>query len=240
MDGNAGVFQEPVNNLEGNLLESAIIKRLLLSIAILLCAISLRAATPMLKKEAEVPPELAFVRSLDLDTYAERTNDNGLAQTARLRLRLLDPDVNAFVGLVGGFHHFDEELTSGSADSLETSRLLTDWGGVFGIVRGAHLWELDVEGATLGPKLGFAAAIAGEHRLSPSWTFYHRLEPNFFVGDTVIDGDTGFYWMLNKSLGFSLGYRLFASQHMNRNGPHAGVRVYFESPKIPFIFPSLG
>lgn len=82
--------------------------------------------------------------------------------------------------------------------------------------------------------------MVGEHRLSASWTAYHRTEINIFTGDAILDADGGFYWMWSRSVGLSFGYRWFASQHMDRSGPHAGVRLYFENPKIPFLFPSIG
>jgi hypothetical protein len=195
----------------------------------------------MLKKEPVVPSEFAFVRSLDVDTFVERTNRDGLgAQSGRLRLRFLDPDVNAFVGLVAGFHHFNQDLRIGDPQGPDTAGVMADWGGAFGIVRGKHLWELDLEGASLSERLGFATAIVGEHHLTASWIAYHRTEINLFPGDMILDADEGIDWMWMPSLGLSLGYRWFTSQHMDRSGPHAGVRFYFESPKIPFIFPSLG
>ena len=195
----------------------------------------------MLKKEPVVPSEFAFVRSLDVDTFAERTNYHGLgAQSGRIRLRFLDPDVNAFVGLVAGFHHFNQDLRLGNPDGPDTAGVMADWGGVFGIVRGKHLWELDLEGASLSERLGFATAVVGEHHLSASWIAYHRTEINIFPGDAILDADEGLYWMWKPSVGLSFGYRWFTSLHMDRSGPHAGVRLYFESPKIPFIFPSLG
>jgi len=195
----------------------------------------------MLKQEPVVPSEFAFVRSLDLDTFVERTNRDGLgAQTTRLRLRFLDPDMNAFVGMVAGFHHFNQDLQLGNPQGPDTAGVMADWGGVFGIVRGKHLWELDLEGSSLSDRLGFATAIVGEHHLSSSWIAYHHTEINLFTGDAILDADEGFYWMWKPSLGLSFGYRWFTSLHMDRSGPHVGVRYYFESPKIPFIFPSLG
>jgi len=195
----------------------------------------------MLKKEPVVPSEFAFVRSLDVDSYVERTNYHGLgAQYSRARLRYLDPDVQAFVGLTVGFHHFNQDLRIGDPDAPDTAGVMVDWGGAFGIVRGKHLWELDLQGASLSNRLGFAPAIVGEHHLSPKWTVYHRTEFILFTGDAILDADQGFYWMANRSVGLSFGYRYFTSLHMDRSGPHVGVRFYFESPKIPFIFPSLG
>ena len=202
----------------------------------------LAAAGPMLKnKEPIVPPDLAFVRSIDIDTFVERTNYHGLgAQTSRVRLRLLDPEEEAFVGMLFTFHHFNQDLRLGNPDAPDTAGVMANWGGDFGIVRGKHLWELDLEGANLSQRLGFATAIVGEHHLTPTVTFYHRLEANIFTGDSILDTTGGIYWMCTKTAGLSVGYRWFTSQHMDRSGPLVGLRLYFESPKIPFIFPSLG
>jgi hypothetical protein len=199
------------------------------------------AVGPMLKKEPVVPSEFAFVRSLDLETYVERTNSHGLgAQSGRIRLRFLDPDVNAFVGMSVGVHHFNQDLRIGNPDNPDTAGVMVDWGGVFGVVRGRHLWELDLLGSSLSNNLGFAPAIVGEHHFCEKWTAYHRTEVNLFVGDAILDADQGFYWMWKPSVGLSFGYRWFTSLHMDHSGPHAGIRIYFENPKIPFIFPSLG
>jgi hypothetical protein len=195
----------------------------------------------MLKKEAEVPPDLAFVRSIDIDTYVGETNRQGLGmQSGRVRLRLLDPDVNAFVGMLFAVEHFNQDLRIGNPQGPDTAGVMVNWGGDFGIVRGKHLWELDVMGANLSERLGFAIAAVGEHQLGRSVTFYHRTELNVFTGDAILDADQGLYWMCTKSVGLSLGYRWFTSDHMDRSGPHIGLRFYFESPKIPFIFPSMG
>jgi len=200
-----------------------------------------RAVGPMLKHEPEVPPGVDFVRSLDVDTFVERTNRHGLgAQSGRLRFRFLDPDVNAFVGMVAGFHHFNQDLRLGMPDSPDTAGVLANWGGAFGIVRGRHLWELDLMGASLSERLGFAPAIVGEHRIKERLLFYHRTELNIFTGDAILDADQGLTWMWKPWFGWSLGYRLFTSQHMDQSGPHIGIRIYFENPRIPFIFPSLG
>jgi hypothetical protein len=210
-------------------------------ILISLCASRLSAAGPMLKKEPVVPNDFAFVRSLDIDTFAERTNYHGLgAQSGRLRLRYLDPEVNAFAGLVASVHHFNQDLRIGNPDAPDTAGVLANMGLDFGIVRGKHLWELDLEAAVLSQQVGFATAVVGEHHLSAAWMVYHRTEINVLTGDAILDADQGFYWMWSHSLGLSVGYRWFTSLHMDRSGPHVGVRLYFESPKIPFLFPSLG
>ena len=195
----------------------------------------------MLKKEPVVPNDFAFVRSLDIETFAERTNWDGLgAQSGRIRLRYLDPEVNAFAGLLASFHHFNQDLRIGNPEAPDTAGVLANMGLDFGVVRGKHLWELDLEAAVLSQQLGFATAVTGEHHLSASWTAYHRTEINILPGDAILDADQGLYWMWSRSLGLSVGYRWFTSLHMDRSGPHAGVRFYFESPKIPFLFPSIG
>ena len=193
----------------------------------------------MLKKEPVVPPKLDFVRSIDVDLFVERTNYHGLgAQSGRFRMRFRDPDNDAFVGMVLGVHHFNQDLRLGNAP--DTAGVMCNWGGAFGRVFGRHLWELDLMGTNLSQRLGFATAFVGEHRLSERVLFYHRTELNIYVGDAILDADQGFSWMWSPCLGGSVGYRWFTAQHMDRSGPHIGIRLYFESPKIPFIFPSLG
>src|SRR5262245_21863672 len=113
------------------------------------CCSQLYAVGPMLKKEPEVPSGMDFVRSLDMDGFAERTNQRGLgAQSGRIRFRFLDPDVNAFVGMVVGVHHFNQDLRLGDPDNPDTAGVLCNWGGAFGLVRGQHLWELDLMGSS--------------------------------------------------------------------------------------------
>jgi hypothetical protein len=202
---------------------------------------SLGIAAAPVKKEAQVPPSLNFVRSLDIDSFVGETNRQNLGmQTTRVRLRYLDPDVNAFVGMVVGVDHFNQDLRLGDPQGPDTAGVLCNWGGVFGLVRGKHLWELDLMGASLSQSLGFAPAIVGEHRLGQRVLAYHRTELNIFTGDAILDADQGLYWMLSPAVGLSAGYRWFTSLHMDRSGPHIGLRFYFENPKIPFIFPSLG
>lgn len=199
------------------------------------------AKDTMLGHDPVIPPNADFVRSIDVEGWAERTNQNGLgAQTGRFRMRFLDPDVNAFVGLMAGFHHFNQDLRTGANDNLDTTGLMANWGGVFGIVRGKHLWELDLLGSVFSIRLGGAVAVVGEHQLSSRWILYHRTEVNAFHYDVIMDADQGLYWMWRPSVGLSLGYRWFTSLHMDRSGPHVGVRLYFQNSKIPFIFPSLG
>jgi len=213
-------------------------------VAFLLLSFSLptiRAEGPMLKHAPIVPPGADFVHSLDLDAFAGETNRQNLGmQSGRLRVRFLDPDVNAFVGMIVGVHHFNQDLRIGDPGNGDTAGVMSNWGGVFGLVRGRHLWELDLMGTALSERLGFAPAIVGEHKLVGRATFYHRSELNIFAGDVIVDQDQGFYWMWKPWFGLSVGYRWFTSQHMDRSGPHLGIRLYFENPNIPFIFPSLG
>ena len=95
-------------------------------------------------------------------------------------------------------------------------------------------------GSSLSQRLGFAPAIVGEHKLTSRTTLFHRSELNIFAGDSILDADQGLYWMWKPWLGVTAGYRWFTSEHIDRSGPHIGLRLYFESPKIPFLFPSLG
>jgi hypothetical protein len=218
------------------------LRQFLLTLAVLsLVHPSVYAFGPMLKTDPVVPAGMDFVRSLDLDTFVESTNQKGLgAQSERIRVRFLDPDVDAFVGMVVGVHHFNQDLRLGDPQGPDTAGVMCNWGGAFGIVRGKHLWELDLMGSSLSDRLGFAPAIVGEHHLSSQLLFYHRTELNIFVGDAILDAEQGLDWMCTSWAGVSLGYRWFTSDHMDRSGPYIGLRFYFESPKIPFIFPSLG
>ncbi len=208
--------------------------------AFLLLTRSAHGERPMLQHAPEVPPNVDFVRSFDVDLWAERTNYGPGAQSGRMRLRYLDPDVNALVGMVAGVNHFNDDVLIGEGETMNRAAYLVNWGAVFGLVRGRHLWELDVMGANMSSRLGFAAALVGEHQLAKRLLLYHRTELNIFSNDTILDADQGFYWMWRPSLGLSLGYRWFTSMHSDRSGPHVGFRLYFQSPKIPFIFPSLG
>ncbi len=190
----------------------------------------------------EPPPGYDFVRMLDIEGYFHETiSGETSSQNVRIRTRYLDTDVNAFVGFMAAVEHFNNNaLTIKDPPSTVTSSFMTNWGGVFGLKRGIHLWELDVMGATLGNALAPAAAIVGEHSLGKRLIFFHRTEANLFVGDTVVDQDQGIYWMFSRKAGLQLGYRFFASKHMGLSGPHAGFTLRFESPRIPFLFPSIG
>jgi hypothetical protein len=199
------------------------------------------SARNILKKEPVVPPGVDFVRSLDVDGYLGATNRGHMGmQSGRVRLRFLDPDVNAFVGTVVGVNHFNQDLRIGDPQGPDTAATMGNFGGVFGLVRGRHLWELDLMGTLLSNRLGFATAIVGEHHLTERLMLYHRTEVNIYTVDKILDADQGFYWMWKPWLGASIGYRWFTSEHMDRSGPHIGFRYYFESPKIPLIFPSIG
>jgi len=217
-------------------------RHLLLTLVLLgLIHPSLCAVGPPHAKEPEVPPFLNFVRSLDVDSIVGETNRQGLGmQSGRIRLRFLDPDVNAFVGLLVGVHHFNQDLRIGAPATPDTAGVMVNWGGDFGIVRGRHLWELDLMGSNLSQRLGYAMAIVGEHRLIGRLRLVHRTEINVFTGDAILMADQGLDYMATSWLGMSAGYRWFTSSHMERSGPFVGLRFYFESPKIPFIFPSLG
>jgi len=194
----------------------------------------------LLKKPPEVPERLAFVRMLDVDSFVESPNRGGYGiQTVRIRTRYLDPDVNAFVGLLTGISHFNQDLRIGNPDAPDTAGLLWNWGADIGLKRDRHLWELDLMGVVAGSRLGPCLGIFGEHNITTQWRFYHRTEISAFTGDAMLDADQGLYWLWRWT-GISIGYRWFTSRHMDRSGPHIGVLLRFENPKIPFVFPSLG
>ncbi len=161
-------------------------------------------------------------------------------QFFRIGTRYLDPDVNAYVGMLGSVSRFNEQITSGSLDTVSESHFIGNWGADMGIVRGKHLWFVNMMGANLGSRLAFAPAIGGEHQLSSQWSLYHRFTLNFFIEDPIVDADQGLAWMPWKNVGFTLGYRLFTSKRIKRNGPRVGLLYRFDNPKIPFIFPSIG
>ncbi len=197
-------------------------------------------AGDLLKRDPVVPSPLAFARMFDVEGYVQRVENHGRgAQTLRLRTRYLDPDVNAFVGFVTGLSHFNQDLYLGDPDSPDTAVLLSNWGIDVGLKRNKHLWELDVMGVVAGVRFGPAIAFVGEHNLTRTLLFYHRTEVNLLGSDAILDADQGLYKMFGW-FGLQVGYRAFGSSHMNRGGPHIGFRLLFDSPKIPFIFPSLG
>ncbi len=94
-------------------------------------------------------------------------------------------------------------------------------------------------GASVGRKLGFAPAIEGEHPLAGKLLLYHRTEMILFSDDTFLDADQGLEYRWSD-FGVKLGYRLFAGLHLQRSGPRLALTWRFSSPKIPFLFPSLG
>ena len=184
-----------------------------------------------------------FVRTIDLEGGGYLAgSDHGGAQYVRVEARNLDPEEMAFVGMLTTFTHFNEDLVIGKSPDSSTASFLGNWGADIGIVRGKHLWALDLMGASLGNHLAFSPAFVGEHDFAAHWKLYHRTTIDLFVGvkDTILDSDQGFQWNPWPHLGITLGYRIFASERMNRNGPRAGIVYRFQSPKIPFIFPSLG
>src|SRR5436190_1528853 len=168
-------------------------------------------AGPILKREAQVPERLQFVRTFDVDGFYQRLNEGGVgAQSLRLRTRYLDPDVNAFVGMLMGFHHANRDWRIDVDPNRDAAEWFWNFGVDMGVTRGRSLWELDVMGVLLGTTLGPAVAIVGEHRLGAGWFVYHRTEANFFTGDSqdmLIDADQGLYWMYGQ-VGLSFGYRI--------------------------------
>ena len=168
------------------------------------------------------------------------TGDYTGVQSFRLETRYLDPSVNAFVGMLGSFSRFNQKLSVGVEDSIATAHFVSNWGIDMGIVRGRHVWALDLMGSSIGSHLAFSPAFVGEHAFNDRWSLFHRTTVDLFTKDTVYDLDQGIVWKPWKSVGLSLGYRIFTGKHMSRNGPRAGLIWHFESPRLPFIFPSLG
>jgi hypothetical protein len=193
---------------------------------------------------AQIPSGADFVHSLEGEAFlgAAGGPHTGI-EGFRLATQYVDPDVNAFVGIITSLSHFNRKMDFGTAatDTQGTGSVLWDWGAKLGLIRGPHLWELDLMGASLGGRIAFAPGIAGEHSLGAGWRIYHRTTPHFFVGFTLLDSDQGLAWYPSSSWGLSAGYRFLAGQHVSsQNGPRVGIVFRFQSPKIPFIFPSLG
>ena len=214
-------------------------KRLSILGAIFLANVCSGATQPV--KPAVVPAEFQWIRSLDTDLYVQKENGYGSGiQHFHLRLRYLDPDVNAFVGMQTDLDHFNHDLLLDDPNDPNRGSFLADMGANIGIVHKKTTWELDLMGATAAGKLGPATALVTEHRFDAHWMYYSRLQGDIFIGDGIFDVDEGICWTMKKSLGISLGYRALISLHMDRIGPHIGLRYSFDSPHIPFIFPSLG
>ena len=168
-------------------------------------------------------------------------NQSDGAQFFRVETRYLDPDVNAFVGMLTTLTRFNQVLIQPDPISPNSGLFVWNWGADIGIVRGAHLWELDLMGVSLGERLAFGPAIAGEHTLFKPLKFYHRTMIDMFVGSTLLDSNQGLEWFPWQSVGLTLGYRIFAAKKMlNRDGPCASLIWRFQNPKIPFLFPSMG
>ncbi len=198
-----------------------------------------QAMADVLKKPPQVPERLRFVRSLDIEGFAQDSNDNHSGvQTFRVRLRNLDPDVNAYVGLLTGVTHFNDEALFDPVVG-QSGKVLWNWGGDIGLKRGPHLWEIDMMGSVFATHIGPALAFVGEHQLTSWLQLFHRTEGNFFVGTTVAEQDQGLTFQWN-GFGVEAGYRFLAGTHFHRTGPHIGLTWRFSSEKIPFVFPSLG
>jgi hypothetical protein len=210
------------------------------SILVFLAATSSFAAPPS-DHVPVVPSKYEWVRTLDVEggAYMWGKNRSG-AQFGRIETRYLDPDVNAFVGLIASFTRYNQDLELGNPETASTAPFLSNWGADLGIVRGAHLWEIDLQGANLGEHLAFGPAFVGEHKLGRYFMIFHRTAMDFFIGDTFLDSDQGLEWRPWTEVGLTFGYRIFAAQHMNRNGPRVGLTLHFNLPKMPFIFPSIG
>jgi len=211
---------------------------LLLGLPGLLAASVWADAKPV--KPAVVPTEYQWVRSIDTEGYAQEDDVKTGVQHFHFRLRYLDPDFNAFVGMQTDIDHFNRALNLGNPTDGNTGHALWDMGANIGIVHRKTTWELDLMGVTAASKLGPAVAIVYEHRFNAHWMYTNRLQGDIFVGDGILDLDQELCWTIGKSLGVTAGYRGFGSLHMSRrSGPLIGLRYSFDSPKIPFIFPSL-
>lgn len=209
--------------------------------AVLLFTGNVALAAEAKKPAPKVPLAFDFKKSLHLELFTHVAPDIRDAQGFRAKTRYLDPDVNAFVGLITNLYRFDEKLrleSSGRVDPVR-SHLLWNWGINLGIKRGRSWWEVDLMGAVLNRSLAPVLGLAGDHALSRRFEFYHRTEVSFFAKDMLLDSDQGIRWMYD-SVGITVGYRIFSGNKMNHNGPRVGVTYRFESPKIPFLFPSLG
>ena len=136
--------------------------------------------------------------------------------------------------------HFNQDLRLGDPNDPAHAASIWNWGANVGVVRGAHLWAVDLLGASLGEHLAFGPVIEGEHSLGKYFKLFHRTGLDLFVGDTMIDSNQGLLWSPWETIGLTVGYRIFASRHMSRNGPSAGFLLHFDIPKLPFIFPSIG
>jgi len=136
--------------------------------------------------------------------------------------------------------HFNRGLALEDPSDPKTGHILMDMGAHIGLIRGRHLWALELMGVTAAGKLAGAAAIVGEHRLVSQMHLYHRWQVDAFVGDGIFDADQGFFWNVTPSTGLKIGYRIFSTMHSNHNHAHVGLRWRFKNPKIPFIFPSVG
>lgn len=193
--------------------------------------------------ERKVPRWARFERSIDVEGFVQRTrHTHDGNQSFRIQTRYLDPAVKASVGFIFGLHHFNEVLRLDEPPTLDTPEWLGNAGITLGLHRGGSLWKLDITGVLAGSTLGPALAIGGELPLNKHWGLFHRAEAFIFTGDTqdiLLDADQGIYVQAGVTA-LTMGYRVVSGMHVNRSGPRVGIRLRFNSPKIPFIFPSLG
>ncbi len=194
-------------------------------------------------KPPHVPVWASFERSMEVESSlqsAVRSKETN--QSLRIRTRYLDPAVQRTVGFVANFHHFNKDLTLDESPNLDEAEWLGQLGISFGRRSGKHQWNVDLLGTLAGTTLGPTLGLGGEHRLGYGWAFYHQADATAFTGatqDFLLDADQGLLWR-KSFFGISVGYRIVSAMHLNRNGPKIGLRVRFNSPKIPFIFPSVG
>jgi hypothetical protein len=199
-----------------------------------------KKAPKSMKHPANVPNDKTWVRSLDVDggVWVEDRDQHG-AQYFGVQTRYLDPDANAYVGLILRGTRFNDHITFGDPNEPFSANALLNWGAAIGMVRGRHTWEIDLMGANFGKHLAFGPALAGDHVLFKSVSLYHRSAFDFFIGDTLLDSDQGLRWRAGK-FGISAGYRIFTGQHLRHSGPRIGIDLRFDAPHMAFIFPSIG
>jgi hypothetical protein len=195
----------------------------------------------LLKKPAEVPSEYQWVRTVQVDGLAGAENNHRAGfQAGRLTLRYLDPSVNALIGMQAGASHFNRSLVLEDVDTGPSGETLVDVGAHIGIKRKRNVWVLELAGATAAGKLAPAIAITGDYGLGNSFGIYHRMQAYIFVGDFAFESDQGFALRLGRDWEVTAGYRFFETTHLERSGFRAGIRYRFDSPNVPFIFPSVG
>jgi hypothetical protein len=192
-------------------------------------------------KPAVVPSEFQWVRTLDAEGYVQSENQRGTGiQHAQLNLHYLDPDVNAYIGMQTYFDRFNRDIALGDPNDPALGDFLWSLGANIGLQSKRHRWELDLMGIAMRDHIGPSLGLVSEHQISQRWSYANRLQLSILVNDFIFDFDQELYWRLGNVWGVTAGYRWFTAMHIDRSGPHIGLRYRFDSPKVPFIFPSLG